>query len=95
MDITNLVSLIIEVIVTLFILGFVPMLKAKMDVKDALAWVDIAVRAAEQLYRQNEGEKKKAYVLNFLLERNIILDDAEIETAIEAAVLKLHKELMA
>ena len=93
MDITNLVSLVIEIIVTLFVLGFVPMIKANMDTKDALAWIDIAVRAAEQLYKQTDGEKKKAYVLAFLLNRNIILNDEELETAIEAAVLRLHKEL--
>lgn len=93
MDITEIFTLLIKLAVTLLIMCVVPGIKASLDLKDALAWVDIAVRAAEQLYRQGDGNAKKAYVLAFLEGHNIFLDEEEVETAIEAAVLRLHKEL--
>lgn len=95
MDITEIVVTIIELLVTITIVFAVPKIKANFDLKSALLWVDIAVEAAEQLYYQTEGEKKKAYVMKFLLDHGIVLDDDELDTAIEAAVHRLHKELEA
>ena len=61
--------------------------------ESALCWASIAVKAAEQLYRQNEGEKKKQYVQEFLSAHGCFLDFGEMENAIEAAVLELHSYL--
>lgn len=55
------------------------------------AWVNIAVAAAEQLWKGQEkaGEEKKAYVVEFLGERGFSIDTEELDVMIEAAVLHL------
>lgn len=93
MDITDVIITALELLVTIIIVFAVPKIKANVDLKSALLWVDIAVEAAEQLYYQTEGEKKKAYVMKFLLDHGVVLDEDELDTAIEAAVHRLHKEL--
>ena len=60
-----------------------------------LRWVDIAVSAAEQLYDAAQGGQKKLYVLGFLRDKGYDIDEDEIDLAIEAAVLRLHKEIAA
>ena len=57
------------------------------------AYVEIAVKAAEQLYNANEGAEKKAYVLQYLAERGIKFDSDTVDKMIESAVLTLHHEL--
>ena len=74
----------------------VPWLRAKFDAEelnDFLRWVEIGVAAAEQLYNTNEGEKKKRYVVQYLNDKGFRVDVEDMENAIEAAVLQLHKEL--
>lgn len=56
-------------------------------------WAEIAVAAAEQLYRSNQGQEKKNYVLSFLEGRGYRMDDEAVHLAVEAAVLALHKGL--
>ena len=60
---------------------------------EALKWVKIAVAAAEQIYTAADGDKKKQWVLDYLEQRGIILDEDELDAAIEAAVLELHSQL--
>ena len=96
MDLTAVAQAMIALVTALIGLVAVPWLQAKFDaeeVADFLRWVEIGVAAAEQLYAVNEGTKKKNYVVNFLTERGFTVDSGEIENAIEAAVLQLHKEL--
>ena len=96
MDLTAVAQAMIALVTALIGLVAVPWLQAKFDaeeVADFLRWVEIGVAAAEQLYAVNDGAKKKNYVVNFLKERGFTVDSGEIENAIEAAVLQLHKEL--
>lgn len=60
---------------------------------ELLAWVDVGVAAAEQLYESTDGAKKKEYVLKFLAGKGYRIDEDEIDKAIEAAVLHLHNAL--
>ena len=55
--------------------------------------MEIAVKAAEQLYNANEGRGEKAYVLHYLAERGIKFDSDTVDKMIESAVLTLHHEL--
>ena len=74
----------------------IPWLKRKTDEQERealLRWVEIAVAAAQQLYHQKDGAERKAYVLDFLESKGYRVDTAEIDSAIEAAVLKLHEEM--
>ena len=93
MDITQISILIIDLIFAIVAVVIVPKIKGKFDLAAAEFWINHAVRAAEQLYNQNEGTLKKQYVLQFLWERGIKLNAQELEVAIEAEVLKLHNAL--
>lgn len=93
MDITQISILIIDLIFAIVTVTIVPKIKGKFDLAAAEFWINHAVRAAEQLYNQNEGTMKKQYVLQFLWERGIKLNAQELEVAIEAEVLKLHNAL--
>lgn len=86
---------LIAAIISAFV---IPWLKKKVEadkLEELLKWVDIAVTAAEQLYGNKPGSERKEYVCDFLREKGYDVTSAEIENAIEAAVLKLHKALEA
>ena len=96
MELTEIIKLAIELIVACASLWLVPWLRAKLNaeqVSDMLRWVEIAVSAAEQLYDAAAGNAKKQYVVSFLEERGYRMDAEELNLAIEAAVLRLHKEI--
>ena len=96
---TNLTP-ILEAVITLavaVISAFViPWLNSKTDAndrEDLLKWVDIAVAAAQQLFHQLNGAQRLDYALDFLAKQGFDVDDAAVLNAVEAAVLKLHRQL--
>lgn len=102
-DITQVVLAVIAVVSSIITTFLIPLLKAKLDVEKSnlsenqaamlrLA-ITTAVTAAEQLYKSEEGQQKKAYVLNLLEQQGYEVDSALIDAAIEAIVLELHNEL--
>lgn len=98
MELTEVVKIMIELIVAIASLWLVPWIKAKLSaeqIADMLRWVEIAVSAAEQLYDATQGSVKKKFVEAFLEERGYRVDEDELNLAIEAAVLRLHKEITA
>lgn len=95
-DLTSIVQALVALCAVFITAVVIPYLRAKYaneDLSALLAWVEIGVKAAEQLYRQTDGELKKDYVLEFLASKGYYVDDAEVEKAIEAAVLELHAAL--
>ena len=96
MDLTPIIEAVITLCVTLVTLFLIPWLNrvaGEKKTEDILKWVDIFVRAAEQIYRESGmGEKKKAYVLKRLAEKGYNLDLDAVDDMIEAAVLKLNRE---
>ena len=95
-DLTPIYNAVIA-LAAAFVSAFViPWLKRKTDEQEReelLRWVEIAVAAAQQLYHHKDGAERKAYVLDFLESKGYMVDTAEINSAIEAAVLKLHEEM--
>ena len=94
MELTEIAKIVIELIVAIASLWLIPWLRARLNaeqVSDMLRWVEIAVSAAEQLYDDNEYKKK--YVLRFLRDKGYDIDLEALDNAIEAAVLRLHKEI--
>lgn len=54
--------------------------------------VDIAVKAAEQIYKENsQGNLKKQYVLMRLNEQGFKVTEKELDDMIEASVLELNR----
>lgn len=83
-------------IISILVSGvLVPYLKRKgLQVKtnNALEAVEIAVKAAEQIYNQfGQGQLKKEYVLRRLSEQGIKLSEKELDDMIEASVLELNR----
>lgn len=95
-DMTPILNALVALIAALISAVAVPWLRSRLDAEkmaEFLRWVEIGVAAAEQLYAVTEGERKKLYVVKYLKEKGYTADVEDIENAIEAAVLKLHREL--
>ena len=95
-DLTPIYNAVIALAAACVSVVFIPWLRRKTDEQEReelLCWVEIAVAAAQQLYHEKAGAERKAYVLDFLERKGYRVDTAEIDSAIEAAVLKLHEEM--
>ena len=96
MDYTQIISAVIALISALVSAFLIPWIKTKIDadkLQTIRAYVEIGVKAAEQLYDATDGPGKKAYVLSFLAEKGITFDSEVVDKLIEATVLQLHHEL--
>lgn len=92
-DLTPIVQAVIALCAVFITAVVIPYIKAKYtseDISEFMVWVEIGVKAAEQIYKQTDGELKKQYVLTFLAEQGYKVTEDEVDKAIEAAVLELH-----
>ncbi len=93
-DYTPIFEFIITLISAVISCFLIPALKRKLS-KDKqeqlLYWVNIAVKAAEQLYGSKTGQQKKEYVVAFLLSKGIVFDVDEVTAMIESEVYKLKE----
>ena len=84
----TLVSLVITVIL-------IPLIRAKLTEaqnQKLTMWVNVAVAAAEQLFREpGAGSEKKKFVLEFLQSKGYTYDSDTVDVMIEAAVLGLKQ----
>lgn len=96
MNITEVLNAIVYFIVVLMSVFVIPAIKnnvGEQNMRSFLKWVDIAVAAAEQIYESVDGEKKKNFVLSYLIEKGYDVDEAELDMIVEAAVNRLHNDL--
>ena len=91
----NAAIALLAALVTAFVIPWMKRNTTRKDREELLKWVEIAVAAAQQLCHQLEGEQRKEYMLNFLAGKGYDVHSAEVDSAIEAAVLKLHRQLEA
>lgn len=95
LDITAIIEAVIALI-SLVVTGFIiPILKQKLGTEKCeklRTWVNIAVRAAEQLYGSKTGQQKKEYVVAFLLSKGLVFDVDEVTAMIESEVYRISKE---
>ena len=95
-NITLIVEAIITLCTALISVFLIPWVKKRIGaerMEEFLRWVDIGVAAAEQIFVSTATQKKKEYVVEFLREKGFVYDEWEVDTAIEAAVIKLHTQL--
>lgn len=95
-DLTPIVNAFIALIAALISAFVIPWIKRKTsehDRNEMMKWVEIAVSAAQQLYHNLNGSDRKEYVQQFLISKGYDVSSKEVDNSIEAAVLKLHKEL--
>ena len=95
MTANNIFYIILSIVSVLITGVLIPLLKqryGKEKVTNVLEAVDIAVKAAEQIYtKSGQGQLKKQYVLMRLNEQGIKLSEKELDDMIEASVLELNR----
>ena len=97
-DLTPVINAFIALFAALITAFVIPWIRRNTSAKDReelLKWVEIAVAAAQQLYHQLDGAQRKEYVRNYLNTKGYDVSDKDVDNALEAAVLKLHRELEA
>lgn len=94
-DITPIVEAVAALIAALITAFVIPYIRSKTTAQQRAeinAWVKIAVSAAEQIYKgSGRGEEKKAYVIQWLREHGITVDEAKLDALIESAVYELNQ----
>lgn len=92
-DLTEILTAIITLIVAIVSTFVIPCLKTKVEaakLEEVMTWVTVAVEAAEMIYAgTGRGEEKKAYVIKYLNTKGYTLDTDSIDALIESAVLSL------
>lgn len=95
-DITPIVEAVVAligVVITCIVIPYVRSKTTAQQREELNAWIKIAVAAAEQIYQgAGRGEEKKQYVLDWLEDHNITVDEDRIDALIEAAVYELTKD---
>ena len=94
MDNFNIIQVVLA-IVSIVVTGIlIPLIKTKIkkeDLEKAIIITDIAVKAAEQIYKESgKGPIKKKYVIDYLKRSGLNLSDEEINALIEATVKELN-----
>ena len=89
-DITPIVQAVFALIAAIITAIVIPYIKSRTTAQQReqmLAWVKIAVSAAEQIYTgSGRGAEKKAYVLDWLKAHGMSLDESTLDAMIESAV---------
>lgn len=88
MDWKTIIELALTIIVAVAMIWVIPWLKQRLgseQLANVWKYVCIAVRAAEQIYKAipKSGEQKKAYVVQWLENQGIEVDEAMIEAAVK------------
>lgn len=95
-DITPIVEAVVAligVVITCIVIPYVRSKTTAQQREELNAWIKIAVAAAEQIYQgAGRGEEKKQYVLDWLEDHNVTVDEDKIDALIEAAVYELTKD---
>lgn len=88
-----LLSALAGLVCMTLVLLCVPLLKARLgeDRFRALQrWITIGVEAAEQLFGNSEGARKKDWVLSLLLDRGQVKSADEVTALLESEVFRLQ-----
>lgn len=89
------VMALIAAIITTILIPYIRSKTSESQQQKLMAIIQIAVTAAEQIYKESGmGKQKKAYVINWLSERGITIDDEKLDALIESAVYTLKGEQM-
>ena len=88
--IMQVIAALLAAVVTAVVVPYIRSRTTASQQKHIGEWVRIAVTAAEQIYNgSGRGEKKKEYVLCWLREHGITVDEKQLDALIEAAVYEL------
>ena len=86
------VAALIGVIVTCVLIPFIKSKTTASQQAEINAWVKIAVSAAEQIFKgSGHGEEKKQYVIAWLKERGVTVNENELDALIEAGAVSAER----
>lgn len=93
-----IVGAILTIIVTIVSGYVIPYIKQKItaeDMETLMYYLDLAVRSADQIFKIEDYQEKKAYVKEYIIKvvdekLHIKLTDADLETLIEGVVRQIH-----
>ena len=92
-DFTPILEALVALGATILFCVVIPYIKrktTKQQQEEINGWIKVAVTAAEQLFAgQGRGQQKKAYVLCWLKDNGIHVDESKLDALIEAAVYEL------
>lgn len=98
MDITPILKAVVMLIAVVVTYVLVPYIKGKTTAEQQTKinlWVKVAVEAAEQIYvGSGRGIEKKQYVIAFLKEHGLTVDEKALDAMIEAAVYELKNGIL-
>lgn len=95
-DLTQIILAVITLIGGIIARYLIPWIKGKLNDQKTEALnsvIRIAVFAAEQLYKSEQGQQKKQYVLDLLKANGYDINSSLVDAAIEAQVKELHIEM--
>lgn len=85
----TVVAIVVGVFLVLWLMGRISAQKREA----LLAWADIAVAAAQQLYYDYSSERRLTYALSVLHDLGYDVDSFIVLDIVEAAVLKLPQQV--
>ena len=95
-DLTQIILAVITLIFGLLMRYVIPSAKKNLD-KNQIELLQVAVKsavyAAEMLYKSDQGQEKKAYVVELLRQQGYIVDPTKIEDSMNAMIEAFVKEL--
>ena len=98
MNITPIVqaaAVLLAAVITTFVVPYIKSKTTAAQQNQINGWVRIAVSAAEQIYNgPGRGEDKKAYVLTWLRQHGVTVDEPQLDALIEAAVYELKSGII-
>lgn len=90
MNATPIIEAVVTLIAAVITAYVIPLIKSKTteaQQKKIAALVEIAVLAAEQIYKESGmGQQKKAYVITWLREHDVTVDEEKLDALIESTV---------
>ena len=90
-EILQVVLAIVSIVVTGLLIPLIKTKVSKDKLTKALVVTEIAVKAAEQIFKETgQGAIKKKYVIDYLKKSGLNLSDDEINALIESAVKELN-----
>lgn len=95
-DLTQIILAVLTFIFGILMRYVIPAIKNKTD-SSQRELIQIAIKtavyAAEQLYKSDQGQQKKQYVIDLLTKQGYILDPDKVEDTMLAQIEAMVKEL--
>lgn len=97
MDITPILQAAFALLATVITFVVVPYIKSRTTASQQTqinVWVKIAVSAVEQIHKDYKGAEKKKWVLDWLHQHGIVIDENKLDAMIEAAVFEMKSGII-